>query len=261
MTEPVKNIANLKKRLNRFLRTNLLGRNQVRVFLDELSSIGDIVIFGGMLRELSISGNLKFKSDIDVVIDVDTDLECSLKFQNLISEFPVERNKFGGYRIKLDKWKLDIWRLSDTWAFKHGHVKCENFESLCNTTFFSWDAIIYNYRKKEIHTIENYFELLNQKLLDTNLPETPNDLANAVKALRYQEMYSANFSPDLACFLYNVIKNTSYKELYEYEKKVHDWPVLEEQYINDMAVWLVEHSNTNPLSFFSPPHSYQGTIR
>lgn len=261
MTKIIQDIAGLKKRLDWFLNSDLYGRKQARVFLDDLSNIGEITIFGGMLRDLSITGNLEFKSDIDVVIDIETSLESSRKFQSLISNWPVKRNKFGGYRISLSNWKLDVWRLKDTWAFKNYHVKCEGFESLCKTTFFNWDAIIYHYKQKKIVAIENYIDSINQKVLDINLLETPNDMAIVVKALRYQEMYNVVFSPRLAHFLYNVVKDISFREVYEYEKRSHDWPVLEELYVQDITRWLVEHNSIDPCLPFSRQYFSQKSIK
>ena len=78
-----------------------------------------VLLFGGMLRDLSLVGNVGFKSDIDLVIDTEEDE--SLDY--LLKTYSAKRNKFGGYRLCLSKWKVDIWMLKSTWAFREGYVK------------------------------------------------------------------------------------------------------------------------------------------
>src|SRR6266852_4854476 len=90
----------------------------------------EMVVFGGVLRDLVLYGPAKRPRDIDIVVDCSPD-----DLRSWLSSFPFQETRFGGLRIHFRKWSFDIWPLRNTWAFAAGHMEA-TFENLPKTTFF-----------------------------------------------------------------------------------------------------------------------------
>lgn len=243
----INKFPDLYGRINRFLSSKTLGREEVGDFINNLKETGDIALFGGMLRDLSIEGNTEFNSDIDLVITSCSDDELD---RTLVPYEPI-KNKFGGYRISLSKWKIDIWQLKSTWAFKMGYVEEGSFESLYKTTFFDWDGIAFDIKRKKIIAIDSYIERLHSGILDINLEQNPNPIGNVIRAFRYCEKYNAQFSSKLARYIYTSINNINEEQLVSFERNSHDWPVLNKNSISNIIHSLKEHQSLQPLFPFN----------
>lgn len=222
--EPVKKLADLRKRVGRFLDSSTYGRDEIGALLDELLRVGDAAVIGGMLRDIALEGNKQFYSDVDVVVAC----EDSHSIERILSSqcFPWSKNKFGGYRVTLSKWKMDIWSLENTWAIKERLVGGGNFRDLVKTTFFDWDAIVYEVGTGRIFAVDGYLENLGERRIGINLECNPNPVGNSVKALRYATKYGARFSESLAEYLGNALAPYSAKEICALEYKSHDRPLL-----------------------------------
>ena len=241
--QTIKKFSDLRKRVNHFLEYKAYSRDEVISFIKRIERVGEVAIFGGMLRDLSILGNEGFNSDVDLVIDT----EDVNELENILLTYRCYKNKYGGYRVILGKWKVDIWTLTSTWAFRTGLVEGRTLEDLCGTTFFNWDAIIFKIGSGEFYSIEGYIDHINERFLDINLMENFNELGNVIKSLRYYEKYDAKLSSRLASYVYKILSSNSYEDLYLAEKSSHDWPLLEKERIRKIYSLLKEHQDNFPL--------------
>lgn len=149
-------------------------------FLSEVAPRGEVYIFGGVIRDLALIGRRGFSSDVDVVVEGDWSLcESYLRKSGAI------RNKFGGYRLEVSGWPLDIWKAEETWAIKQGLVSYRGISSLLDTTVLNWDAALMHWRTKKIICKENYLEHLRDGILDLVLEQNPNPLGMYVRVLRH----------------------------------------------------------------------------
>jgi hypothetical protein len=132
--EPVEVL--LRRQLSRFL----VERSPWKVPFHEMIDIfigkeWKAVLFGGVPRDLILYGPSKRPRDVDIVVD------CSLReLSSILASYPVQRTRFGGFRITSGKWSFDIWSLPDTWAFASGYMDA-TFDNLHRTTFFNVEAI------------------------------------------------------------------------------------------------------------------------
>ena len=243
----IKDLRLLPKRINYFLSSERYNRREVFDVLKTLSLLGDVAIFGGMLRDICFGGNYKFRSDIDLVIDTD-DERALLK---TLKVFPLEFNSLGGYRISLSKWKLDIWQLSKTWAFREGYVKDATFENLVKTTFFNWDAIVYVKKNNKIYSKEIYLETLKSRILDINLEPNPNPLGAIVRSLRYLIKENAILSPRLTNYIIEASQSFHPSDLIVVEKERFNGNSLNETLIDGIVREMKENQNSNPNKPFS----------
>ncbi len=207
----------LRRKVDHFLTSELYGRHEISSFIQQISEAGEVAIFGGMLRDLALVGNKKFSSDVDLVIDT---TEIS-RLEKILFRYKPKRNAFGGYRIALQKWMVDIWPLSRTWAFYNGYLQGSKLFDLTNTTFFNWDAIVYELNSGLVHCSSNYFQELTSRLLKINFAENPNPEGVTIRALRLLAIREARLSYELAQYVADVIDTVGKEKLWALEQEKH----------------------------------------
>ena len=175
---------------------------------------GNVYMFGGALRDLALYGRKGPSSDIDLVVDGSWD---SL-VEYLIYKKAV-KNKFGGYRLRIDKWPIDIWKADQTWAIQKKIVPYRGISSLTKTTILNWDSILFNWRERRVICPKNYFESLAGRSLHVVLEPNPNPIGMAVRVFRHLWLKDARqVSKKAANFLSKAAKSYTFAELSDYEQ-------------------------------------------
>ena len=237
----------LKRRVDRFIAPAALNKeHSAKMFFDDVGELGEVAIFGGLLRDLCLETNRTFYSDIDVVIETDDERGLASK----VAKFDAMKNSFGGYRLQYRKWKIDVWPLRKTWAFREGLVKGESFDSLLETTFFDWDALVFNWSKSKVYSIENYLEKLNERVVGINLRENPNDIGMIVRALRLIEKRDAKLSHDLSEYVFSGVDHYGINTILEDELDSYSQNLLTENFISNIYSGLknyLEMCNKGPF--------------
>ena len=169
-----------KKRIRRFFESPAEERKQVSTLVEHLTVAADASIFGGAVRDISLFGGSKFNGDIDIVVTA----RDPQALERIFETYSAERNKFGGYRLQVGRWNFDIWESSQTWAYKTGVIKERTHLSLLETTFFNWDAILFDVRTGKLHHGSHYFDHLASKYLELNLKDNPNLFGAFARTLR-----------------------------------------------------------------------------
>ncbi|MEM1590287.1 MAG: hypothetical protein QW175_07705 [Candidatus Bathyarchaeia archaeon] len=169
----------LKKRVERFFRSErCYGATKL---ISDLIRLGDILVFGGLIRDIALYGTKYFNSDIDLVIDC-TQTELDKK---ILENHPLAaRNKFGGYRIHQESWTIDLWPIKETWAFKENLVEFRDISSLLLTTVTNWDSVAYSFKSRKIICSNHYLDDLKEGKIDIVLSTNPNKLGALIRLLR-----------------------------------------------------------------------------
>jgi hypothetical protein len=205
--QPVDSIENLRFRVERFFRPpSIRAERSLPLALDSAQTLrpelkiehpsksvanflnfltdalpdGDVYLFGGILRDLALHGQRGFNSDIDLVVEGDWP-NCAAYLHKL----GAQHNKFGGYRLTVAGWPIDIWNAKETWAIREGFVPYYGIGSLTETTVLNWDAILMNWRTKVFVHRRTYIEAIRQRILDVVLQKNPNPLGMAVRVFRH----------------------------------------------------------------------------
>lgn len=258
---PVDSLDNLRVRVNRLLRSaakRLPTQNQLSLdlpvtvsaeqsisypsksiteFLDFMTAAvprGDVYLFGGVLRDLALLGQRGFNSDIDLVVEGDWD-NCV----NYLESLGARKNKFGGYRLNVADWPVDIWNAEETWAIRQGFVQYKGIASLTETTVLNWDAILMNWRTQMFVHRKNYLEDIKARVLDIVLAQNPNPLGMAVRVFRHLCTKDARkITRRTAVYLADCAKTFSFSEIAASEIRSYGNSVIE------AAVYkLFEHMN------------------
>jgi hypothetical protein len=233
---PVNSFANLKDRVERFFKVPVTRAHNyaqlrfdlaversckedvvypsknVAEFLGFISAAlpdGEIYLFGGILRDLALLGRKGFNSDIDLVVEGNWG-SCIAYLQSL----GARRNKFGGFRLTVGGWPIDIWNARDTWAIKQGLVSYVGIASLTETTVLNWDAILMNWRTRNFIYRKGYLESLRERLLDIVLEANPNPFGMAVRVFRHLCIKDAKkISPAAAVYLANCTNLYTFEDI------------------------------------------------
>lgn len=248
--QPINSIDNLRDRVDRLFRTTTKlsnGQSQLSLdlpltlnlesainyptksiaeflnFITDALPDGDVYLFGGVLRDLALLGQEGFNSDIDIVVEGNWS-NCVTYLESL----GARKNKFGGYRLEVAGWPIDIWNAKETWAIKQGLVQYKSIASLTETTVLNWDAILMNWRTRIFVCRKNYLEELKLRLLDIVLEENPDPLGMAVRVLRHLCLKDAEkVTKSAVQYLANCTKTYSYEEIKSREIRSYGNSVIE----------------------------------
>lgn len=195
-------------------------------FIDFLSSSlpgGDVYIFGGVLRDLALFGKSGFNSDVDLVVEGDW-----REFVGYLESCGAKRNRFGGYRLQVGEWPIDIWNAKETWAIRQGFVEYSGIGSLINTTVLNWDAILMNWRTKRFVCDQRYLISLRERALDIVLEENPNPMGMAVRVFRHLSHKDAkSVSHTAVAYLGKCTKRYSFDELKRAEMRSYGDSIID----------------------------------
>lgn len=195
------------KQIYRYLNEDRSTRANTRDLINLLAkTLPKTVVFGGMIRDISLWPARKFNSDIDLV-----SMANRKTILSVIRRYNPKLNKFGGFRFAVGSQLFDIWSYQDTWAIREGLVKAAAFEDLCATTFFNMDAACQPLKSRRIISSVNYFESMRSRILDINLEANPAPDKVAVRAIRMSIERDLKVSPRLQSFVLKNANNTLWK--------------------------------------------------
>jgi len=188
-----------------------------KIILNRFIPIGKVFIVGGLVRDLARGGIRNFKSDIDLIIDAPIDI-----IDGLGQALGGKKNRFGGFSIYQRNFKIDFWAFENTWAHRRGHIRAFNERDLLNSTFFDIDAVLYDVGEREIHSREDYIDLLYSKTLDINLRANPSIEGNALRAVRRLLGWGLRPKSQLSLFLTENINDHVMNYIILNEKRLYN---------------------------------------
>ncbi len=210
--DPARTREILLKRIKRLLRLDQGGRDQselTREIFPYLNSLGSVALIGGAIRDVARAGRKGFSSDLDFVI-YGSDRDAFVAEMKTCRGF---KNKFGGYRLRHFRWKVDVWHIDDTWAKTAGLTIVTQPSDLLQCTFFDWDSAVYELNSGKLIIPPDYLERLHLNVMDVRLERNPNPAGAVVRALRRAALWRVKFGPKLTAFCRRVLHELSWSEL------------------------------------------------
>lgn len=191
-------------------------------FVKNLLPQNKVYIFGGFVRDYLYHYN-KF-NDIDFVIDIKSE-KLKEKLINL-SDKAIIFNQFGGYKLRFDDIKVDIWTLEDTWAIKHGYY---NKDELLKTVYLNVDAYAYNLSSKSFVDNCNLSDI--PKFIDICFEVNPYEELNLARSIVFSRKYNIPLSSKIISKLVEVKNN---------EKKMQRFLNSQIKHFGDIRVALTD---------------------
>lgn len=209
-------LTHVEERVGRFFSSNNPRMIEIREdLISELLNIGRVVIIGGVVRDLAFFGaSSRPISDIDFVVT-----GSPLKLELLAKRLGAVPNRFGGFGLARGGYKVDFWSISKTWAKTEKYVMIRSPKDLVRSTFFDWDAIVYDMADKKVFAIDQYLNRLHRRILDINLIHNPSIEGNVVRALRRIVMWDAKPGRKLSAFLSENMSHLDWKRVVELEDR------------------------------------------
>lgn len=112
----------------------------INALLQSCNSIGEAYLFGGLVRDALLGSSGAF-GDVDIFVSGPLDAE----FAERISRVH-RRTNFGGMRLVVGKYDVDIWELEKSRAFRFERGAEKSVKGLLSTVCFSTDAVAVSLR-------------------------------------------------------------------------------------------------------------------
>lgn len=210
----------LSRRVRYFVQKERAADARLAWLLDEIET--PAYLFGGVVRDLALYGKNKLADK-----DADIDIVCAARgcaagpfFSRLEREHGVSRNRFGGFRLTTQHWKVDLWAAEDTWAFREGKFGYNSVESLLETTITNWEAVLFRLDGGSLVYKDGYFTDIQEGFLDVVFSENPNLLGMYVRIMRacidWPVRYLSEKTRDV---VRDAIEGYSLEELMSYERE------------------------------------------
>jgi hypothetical protein len=238
----------LRSQLRRFLKEAAPWKLPLQEIVEMLGLSGwQSVVFGGVLRDLVLYGPAKRPRDVDIVVD------CSPgELAAWLSDFPVQRTSFGGFRIQHRKWSFDIWSLKDTWAFKEGHMSA-TFDNLPKTTFFNVEATAAQLnpapkRKRRLYSF-GFAKAMSSRILDINFEPNPFPQLCIIRGLLTAARHRLLVSPRLAEYMTQKASRAEIADIVRVQFKHYGVVRLRSE---DIVTWLDHIENKLSIDPHAP---------
>ncbi|MCQ4087804.1 hypothetical protein [Saccharibacillus sp. JS10] len=198
-------MRNVEKIIKNQLISFLDKNSSTLEFIEELSSVGDLLFFGGSIRDICF-----FPDEPPMPRDFDIAIKFNDKknFDSIISKYNHKRNRFGGYKLQISNLEFDIWDLENTWAFKNTSLYPSE-ENLAKTVYLNIDGIVYNFNKEKLYD-EVFRSTIEKSKLDINLERNPQIELNLLRALVFKEKYNLELSSNLKNVINDYLKDDAY---------------------------------------------------
>lgn len=172
-------------------------------FLSALSQVGELVLFGGAIRDAYVYGESAKPRDFDFVVSgPHADLDHLLRS----GCWAYSMNRFGGYKVHLGEVVADVWSLSSTWAFRERIVRDVEVATLPRTVFLNVDSVALSLTTREL--VESGFcDAVRHKVLDIVLESNPLPSLNVLRALRLKSELGFRFSDRLKDYVHAWLLN------------------------------------------------------
>lgn len=156
---------NDKEIMKLYLDTLLNKNYYAHGILKKLLDIGKIYIIGGAVRDIIIKN--KEPRDLDIIIDCKTEDEYEI--EHALQDIVYKKNRFGGYKIKLDNLEIDLWSTDNNWAFKENILENKE-DNIQRSTFLDFDSPVYDLLNDSLRV--DYF---NSAMISSKIDITLNE--------------------------------------------------------------------------------------
>ncbi|MCM2534321.1 hypothetical protein NDK43_20645 [Neobacillus pocheonensis] len=163
-------------------------------FIKSLSEIGELLFFGGAIRDYYLHNEYRnMPRDFDIAVKLN--FRNEELFENFVEKHTYRRNRFGGYKVKIENIEFDLWNLENTWAFKENKLSAAE-ENLAKSVFLSVDGIVYNFNQDTLYDDALKWSLEN-KQIKVVLKDNPQKELNLLRALVFKKKYNFELSSEL----------------------------------------------------------------
>lgn len=131
----------------------------IAALVDNCNQVGEAYLFGGVLRDAIFGGNEIF-GDIDIFVSGPLNEEFAVSLSR-----SSRRTNFGGLRLVVGKFDVDIWELPASQAFRIERGQSISVRRLLDSVCFSTDSIAVSLVNGKIIATKHFWNSLNSRRL------------------------------------------------------------------------------------------------
>jgi len=214
------------------------------------------LVFGGLLRDVLITGVRSNPRDIDIVVRSGSTHELEL----ILRQYIQRRNRFGGLHLQLNNWNMDVWPLDQTWAFASGTGMAATPENLPKTTFLNVEAIAISLTSNgDLGRIfeHGFFEALQTRVVDINYECNPYPALSAVRALATALKLRYAISPRLSRYIIETHDSCGSEAMAKAQESHYGWVRFRQHDIESMVAHLNDRLHSSPDAAIKLPQLEQ----
>lgn len=184
--------------------------------IEKLAQNQEVYVFSGIIRDFFLGmpsyehqqGKRKKCNprDLDFVLDGN----CKV---DMFTAGKVHVNQYGGLKLEWGNVTVDVWSLEETWGIIE-EGKPVTPQSLLETSFFNFSAIVYDYNKEKFIVGRPFLEFLNTNTLDVVYEKNPKPDLCIVNTIYYMEKLKCRIGKKLSQW---IIKQYDNNPLMEYD--------------------------------------------
>ena len=108
-----------KKVLN-YISSNLYSEQNISSLLLECEKFGELILIGGSIKDIAFFN--KIPKDFDIVVLLNNNInDLQLEIDENI--YDINKNSFGGYKVKYENYIFDIWSCNDIKDIENNNIQ------------------------------------------------------------------------------------------------------------------------------------------
>lgn len=243
--------STLRRRFRRLLHdpNTKEERDQLRTLLSYFDRESwEVYLFGGLLRDIATKGPFALPRDIDLVVSDSTLQQIKLDFRSKIEG----ENRFGGLSMRFGEWSVDVWPVSETWAFKQHWDGEVSPAELPKTTFLNVEAVVMGLSPIPGHgrpVYENgFFDALRGRVLSINFEKNPHPESCITRTFVTAANLRYRLGTDLSKYIYEKLETVGVDDVVEYQKNHYGRVYLDYSRIKRWFGEIERHVELNEIN-------------
>lgn len=218
----------LEIKLRRYV-LSLKKHDELSTFIQFLNRSGEAYIFGGAPRDVAFVGR-RIVNDLDIIVSGDLDSKAVEQFSEV-----ARRTNFGGLRVSIGRFDVDIWELRKSYAFRFDSSDFISVRNLLGTVCFSTDGIAVSLKSGRTIKSSAFEKALQLKLLDFIVPPPELKAVVAARIARLMLKLDLELTPAVASYFIQSYEEFGAPALIEAEAR---WG--ERRILNEVSVELIK---------------------
>lgn len=141
MLNQVEDFNEIKRKFKLKFHDILSQYPEFRLFLLNVFVESTAYVVGGFIRDLV---NERESRDLDIILKMSEKRIDQLLVE---SELNYTTNRFGGVKITLDNFQIDLWSIENNWSFKNKLIKLNEqkiVDNIASGSFYNFDSLVIN---------------------------------------------------------------------------------------------------------------------
>lgn len=220
--------SGLSDRLRRYVRL-LRKYDGLAHFLASLTRAGEPFLFGGAARDVAFSGR-NAVNDLDIFVSgiLREEMLCELGYS-------YKRTNFGGYRLVIDGFDVDVWELQRSHAFRWAPNSSVSVMNLLKTVCFTTDAIAVSLVDGRVIKSADFDWSFQEDTLGFVSPPLGFDALVATRIARVSLKLGLDLSPVVASYFHHCLEKIGIDPIVKAENR---WG--QKGFLSEIAIKEVE---------------------